>query len=95
MGARVTDLLGRMTLDEKIGQMTLAERKALTPEQLAEYEVGALLSGGGSAPTPNTPEAWVEMITGFQDAALGTRLGIPILYGSDAVHTATTTSSTR
>jgi beta-glucosidase len=50
------------------------------------YQLGSLLSGGGSTPTPNTPEAWAEMIDGFQLRALATRLQIPLIYGVDAVH---------
>ena len=45
-----------------------------------------MLSGGGSTPTPNTPEAWADMVDTFQAAALTTRLQIPILYGVDSVH---------
>jgi beta-glucosidase len=84
--ARVEDLLDRMTLDEKLGQMTLVHKNAASLSQITEQGIGAVLSGGGQAPSPNTPEAWVEMTTEFQDAALATRLGIPLLYGSDAVH---------
>lgn len=85
---RVNDLLSRMTLEEKIGQMTQAERGAVTdnPSLIAEWKLGSVLSGGGSTPTPNTPEAWVEMINEFQEQALSTRLGIPLIYGIDAVH---------
>ncbi|WP_240197095.1 glycoside hydrolase family 3 N-terminal domain-containing protein, partial [Nonomuraea lactucae] len=84
---RVADLLGRMTLDEKIGQMTQAERGALaTPDDIATHLLGSLLSGGGSTPTPNTPVAWADMIDGFQLRARQTRLQIPLIYGVDAVH---------
>jgi beta-glucosidase len=83
---RIEDLVARMTLDEKLGQMTLVHKNAASLSQITEQGIGAVLSGGGQAPSPNTPEAWVEMITRFQDAALATRLGIPLLYGSDAVH---------
>lgn len=85
---RVDDLLSRMTLKEKIGQMTQAERGAVAgdPELIAEWGLGSVLSGGGSTPTPNTPEAWVEMVNEFQSQALSTRLGIPLIYGVDAVH---------
>jgi beta-glucosidase len=48
--ARVTDLLGRMTLAEKIGQMTQIERLVATPEVLRDNFIGSLLSGGGSVP---------------------------------------------
>jgi beta-glucosidase len=88
IGRRVDDLLGRMTLEEKIGQMTQAERGAVAddPTLIAELGLGSVLSGGGSTPTPNTPAAWVAMVNEFQRQALSTRLGIPIIYGIDAVH---------
>ena len=85
---RVEDLLRRMTLEEKIGQMTQAERAAVDadPSLVAEWNLGSVLSGGGSVPAPNTPAAWVEMVNRYQEQALRTRLGIPIIYGVDAVH---------
>jgi beta-glucosidase len=85
---RVRDLLRRMTLEEKIGQMTQAERGAVTgdPTLIAQWRLGSVLSGGGSVPTPNTPAAWVQMVNTFQAQALSTRLQIPMIYGIDAVH---------
>lgn len=85
---RVRDLLGQMTLAEKVGQMTQAERVAATddPTLVARLGLGSVLSGGGSAPTPNTPEAWADTVDAFQRQALSTRLGIPLIYGVDAVH---------
>jgi beta-glucosidase len=84
---RVADLLSRMTLAEKIGQMTQVDRGFLATESdIATYKMGSLLSGGGSVPTPNKPAAWVAMTDGFQRQALKTRLAIPLLYGIDAVH---------
>jgi len=84
---RVEDLLARMTIEEKVGQMTQAERGAVgIPEMIATLGLGSVLSGGGSTPTPNTPAAWVAMVNDFQSQALSTRLGIPIIYGVDAVH---------
>lgn len=45
------------------------------------------MSGGGSKPSDNAAsEEWADMIDGFQKAALETRLGIPIIYGIDAIH---------
>ncbi|MFF4844025.1 glycoside hydrolase family 3 protein [Streptomyces collinus] len=84
---RVADLLGRMSLAEKAGQMTQAERGAVgTGADVATYALGSLLSGGGSTPTPNTPAAWAKMIDGFQLRARATRFQIPLIYGVDAVH---------
>ncbi|MFD0308232.1 glycoside hydrolase family 3 N-terminal domain-containing protein [Streptomyces sp. NPDC127119] len=84
---RVADLLSRLSLAEKAGQMTQAERGALTaPGDIAAYDLGSLLSGGGSTPTPNTPAAWAKMIDGFQLRAQATRFQIPLIYGVDAVH---------
>lgn len=85
---RVNDLLARMTLAEKIGQMTQAERGAVanSPSLIAQWQLGSVLSGGGSTPATNTPEAWVAMVNSFQSQALATRLQIPMIYGIDAVH---------
>src|SRR5437879_6368848 len=61
VAVRVNDLLSRMSLDDKLGQMTQAERLAITdPADIATYRLGSLLSGGGSTPTPNTPTAWAD-----------------------------------
>jgi beta-glucosidase len=86
--ARVRDLLSRMTLAEKVGQMTQAERADVAADTslVTQWKLGSVLSGGGSVPTPNTPTAWADMVDTFQKAALQTRLHIPILYGVDAVH---------
>lgn len=85
--ARVADLLARMTLEEKIGQMTQVERGSITPEAVAQYFIGSVLSGGGGYPPGNnTVEGWAAMVNGYQEAALSTRLAIPMLYGVDAVH---------
>ncbi|NUP79001.1 MAG: glycosyl hydrolase [Nonomuraea sp.] len=84
---RVADLLSRMSLEEKAGQMTQAERGAVGEGgDVAAYDLGSLLSGGGSTPTPNTPAAWAKMIDGFQLRAQATRFQIPLIYGVDAVH---------
>ena len=84
--ARVEDLLGRMSLDEKIGQMTLIEKNSLKSGDVSDYFLGGVLSGGGGSPLRNTPEGWYEMVHGYQDEALSTPLAIPIIYGVDAVH---------
>lgn len=83
---RARDLVGLLTIDELIGQMALIELGSISPGDITAFGVGGVLSGGGGAPLNNTPAGWVEMITEFQDAASATRLGIPIIYGTDAVH---------
>ena len=83
---RVEDLLKRMTLVEKIGQMTQVEKDSIQPGDITKYYIGSILSGGGGSPASNTVEAWYLMVDGYQEEALKTRLGIPIIYGVDAVH---------
>ncbi|KAL2508284.1 Glycosyl hydrolase family protein [Forsythia ovata] len=85
--SRIKDLLPRMTLQEKIGQMTQIERSVATPSAIKDRYIGSVLSGGGSKPFDKANSAdWADMIDGFQNAALESRLGIPIIYGVDAVH---------
>lgn len=40
VAARVQDLLGRMTLEEKIGQMVQIDRIAATPDIMKDYKIG-------------------------------------------------------
>ncbi|HEY3498313.1 MAG TPA: glycoside hydrolase family 3 N-terminal domain-containing protein [Polyangiaceae bacterium] len=80
-------LLASMSLDEKIGQMTQADRDALaSPKDVTSYALGSVLNGGDSLPKPNTPSSWADMTDELARVALETRLGIPLLYGTDAVH---------
>lgn len=83
---RAAQLLAEMTLEEKIGQMTQVEKGSITPDAVTRYFIGSVLSGGGGSPSKNTTAAWAEMVDSFQEAALKTRLAIPIIYGVDAVH---------
>ncbi|XP_050936345.1 uncharacterized protein LOC103497095 isoform X4 [Cucumis melo] len=85
--ARIKDLLSRMTLREKIGQMTQIERTVATPSALGDFAIGSVLNSGGSAPFRGALSSdWADMIDRFQYWAIQSRLGIPIIYGSDAVH---------
>ncbi|GID31616.1 glycoside hydrolase family 3 N-terminal domain-containing protein [Paractinoplanes brasiliensis] len=86
VSARVDDLVSRMTLDDKIGQMVQSERGTTSAADVTSFRVGSILSGGGSAPANNTPAGWSDMYDDYQRAALATPLQIPILYGIDAVH---------
>jgi beta-glucosidase len=81
-------LLARMTLEEKVGQMVQAEQSALKDiNDIETYALGSLLSGGSSDPkNGNSVQDWADLYDSFQSRALKTRLGIPILFGIDAVH---------
>lgn len=83
----VKALLAKMTLDEKIGQMTQPEQHQLEdPNDIDTYHLGSVLSGGDSDPKTNSLEDWTDLYDSLQARAVKTRLGIPILYGVDAVH---------
>lgn len=85
---RVNDLLGRMTIEEKAGQMAQINLTEVIddPSIVTEYFLGSILSGGGAVPPSNTPDGWANVYDQLQEAALNTRLKIPIIYGIDAVH---------
>ena len=79
-------LIEGMTLLEKIGQMTQVDVHSFREGAVRELGIGSVLSGGGGNPTPNNPEAWAGMVRRVQSQALESRLGIPLLYGVDAIH---------
>ena len=85
--ARVQDLLSRMTLEEKIGQMSLVDKNSLKKtEDISKYYLGGILSGAGAKPANNTSQGWLDMVGGMKNQAMSSRLGIPLLYGVDANH---------
>ncbi|KAL7597189.1 hypothetical protein Lser_V15G28596 [Lactuca serriola] len=87
LNIRIKDLMKRMTLEEKIGQMTQIERTVASADVMQKYFIGSVLSGGGSVPAKEaSPETWINMVNEFQKGSLATRLGIPMIYGIDAVH---------
>nr|GEY14369.1 glycoside hydrolase family 3 C-terminal domain-containing protein [Tanacetum cinerariifolium] len=84
---RITDLMNRMTLEEKIGQMTQIDRYVATPEVMQKFFIGSVLTGGASPPAKETsPEAWINMVNDFQIGSMSTPLEVPMMYGIDAVH---------
>src|SRR5215469_8172408 len=85
--ARVEELLSRMTLEEKAGQMTQVDMHALTNvDDVRKYCLGSVLSGGDSDPPDITARGWLKAVNEFKAQAMKTRLKIPLLYGIDAVH---------
>ena len=82
----VSDLVESMTLPEKVGQMTQVEFASITPDEVAAWSIGSVLSGGGGNPGDGSARAWRESVDAFVAGSRRSRLGIPILYGTDAVH---------
>jgi len=86
---QVTDLLERMNLDQKVGQIVQAEREFVVPEQVKKYHIGSVLSGGGSVPGRNRPADWIKMNDAYWASSIeedADHLPIPIIYGIDAIH---------
>ncbi len=86
---RVLEIMDRMTIEQKIGQMVQTERMAINPQEVFDHHIGSVLSGGGSAPGQNRPEDWVEMNDAYWEASMREdehHLAIPLLYGVDAIH---------
>lgn len=93
--AAVTALVAQMSLAQKVGQMVQPEIQAITPAQVKQYHVGSVLNGGGSWPGANknsTAADWVALADAYFDASTdttgepGQHLGIPVIWGTDAVH---------
>ena len=90
--ARITDLLRRMSLEQKVGQVIQADLGSVTPEDVYRYHLGSVLNGGNSAPGGKqwAPAAeWLADADRFYDASVrphGDLPIIPITWGSDAVH---------
>jgi beta-glucosidase len=86
---KVNDLIKKMNLEQKVGQVLQVEREFIEPEEVKKYHIGSLLSGGGSTPGDNMPEDWIKMNDEFWAASMEESdhyLAIPIIYGVDAIH---------
>ena len=90
--AKISSLMEKMTIEEKVGQLIQAEIKYITPEDVKKYHIGSVLNGGGTYPNNNkfsSPQDWLELSEAFFEASMDTSDGgvaIPIIWGSDAVH---------
>jgi len=82
----IDNLLASLSLEEKVGQMLEAEKNGASTADVTNYNLGSILSGGGSSPSTNDAYHWYLMYKGFQNAARSSSSGIPIIYGLDAVH---------
>lgn len=88
---RVRTIVAGMTLAQKIGQMTQAEIKSITPAQVKQYYIGSVLNGGGSWPGKNKHAGigdWLTLADRYRDASMATdaKVKIPVIWGTDAVH---------
>ncbi|MCL4551288.1 MAG: glycoside hydrolase family 3 C-terminal domain-containing protein [Bacteroidetes bacterium] len=85
---KVEALLAKMTLDEKIGQMTQVDYDAIKQNtgDIAKYSLGSILWGGNSEPPDLSPKTWADIYDEYQNISLKTRLGVPMVFGIDAVH---------
>jgi beta-glucosidase len=86
---RIAAIVARLTLREKIGQMTQAEIRSVTPEDVQRYSLGSVLNGGGAWPGMNRQAAvgdWLALARRFHAASLASSAGIPVVWGTDAVH---------
>src|SRR5882724_3070576 len=90
--ARISDLLHRLTLEQKVAQMIQADIRYVTPEDVRTYRLGSILNGGGAFPGNEMHAAlsdWVALADRFYDASIdisGGAPAIPIMWGTDAVH---------
>ena len=89
--ARIRAIVAGMTLEQKVGQMTQAEIKQATPDDVRKYYLGSVLNGGGSWPNGNkyaTPADWLALADAYYDASMNTDMPVkvPVIWGIDAMH---------
>ena len=90
--AQIDEILPKLTLEQKVGQVIQGDTGSLTPEDVKKYRLGSVLSGGNSAPGPlpyAETKAWLEMADQYYNASIdeeGVEIAIPIIWGIDAVH---------
>ena len=88
---RVQEIVSKMTLAQKVGQMTQPEIKTATPADVTKYYLGSVLNGGGSWPNGNkaaSAKEWLALAQAYHDASMKTDMAIkvPVVWGTDAVH---------
>ena len=87
--AEITAIIARMTVEQKVGQMIQADISTITPADLARYPLGSILAGGNSGPYGDeraNAATWARLVGEFRDASRQSGMGVPILFGVDAVH---------
>ena len=90
--AQIDELLPKLTLEQKVGQVIQADNGSITPEELKKYRLGSILSGGNSAPGPlpyADSKTWLAKADEYYNASIdpeGVEVAIPYIWGIDAVH---------
>ena len=81
--------LAATSLEAKVGQMVQAEIADVTPDDARDYALGSVLNGGGSWPNGNkhaSVQDWLRLADDYHAASLASTAGVPIIWGTDAVH---------
>ena len=89
--ARARSIVAGMTLEQKVGQMTQADIRSITPDDVRRYYVGSILNGGGAWPAMNmhsSVDDWLKLSDAFYRASMSTdmKVKVPVIWGTDAVH---------
>lgn len=89
--AKITEMLKKMSIEQKVGQVVQPEWKTITPAELSQYHIGSLQNGGGAVPGGNKHASvadWVALIEPYYQASVrpGQTVTIPMVWASDAVH---------
>jgi beta-glucosidase len=89
---RAAKILQAMSVPEKVGQMIQPELKYITPAEVKKFHIGSVLNGGGTTPNNDkfaTVQDWANLAEQFYQASTDEsdgKAGIPLIWGSDAVH---------
>jgi beta-glucosidase len=88
--AKIAEILAKMTIEKKVGQVIQGDIASVTPEEAKDYHLGSVLNGGNSAPNGDNrapPQEWLKLADAFYQASTDTSnggVGIPLLWGIDA-----------
>jgi len=90
--SQVANLLSKMALEDKVGQVIQPDVNSVTLNDIRTYHFGSVLNGGGSGPNSSDkapPHAWLENADAMYAASVDVKPGhpvIPLIWGIDAVH---------
>ncbi len=88
----ITNMIARMTVEQKVGQVIQGDISTINPEDLKQYPLGSILAGGNSGPYGNERSSagdWDRLVRAFRAASSlpqANGIAIPIMFGVDAVH---------